>query len=173
MTIYQLGNKKIQRHVETWIANNAIVIGDITLKENSSVWFGAVLRGDIENIEVGAGSNIQDNCVLHTDAGFPLTVGKGVTVGHLAMLHGCSIGDDSLVGIGATILNGSKIGKNCIIGANSLIAENKNIPDRSLVIGSPGKVIRQVTDEDIIAIKENALRYVNNWKNFKQNLKNN
>ena len=110
---------------------------------------------------------------MHTDAGFPLTVGKGVTVGHLAMLHGCSIGDDSLVGIGATILNGSKIGKNCIIGANSLIAENKNIPDRSLVVGSPGKVIRQVTDEDIIAIKENALRYVNNWKNFKQNLKNN
>ena len=95
MTIYQLGNKKIQRHVETWIANNAIVIGDITLKENSSVWFGAVLRGDIENIEVGDGSNIQDNCVLHTDAGFPLTIGKGVTVGHLAMLHGCSIGDDS------------------------------------------------------------------------------
>ena len=110
---------------------------------------------------------------MHTDAGFPLTIGKGVTVGHLAMLHGCSIGDDSLVGIGATILNGSKIGKNCIIGANSLIAENKNIPDRSLVVGSPGKVIRQVTDEDIIAIKENALRYVNNWKNFKQNLKNN
>ena len=173
MTIYQLGNKKIQRHAETWIANNAIVIGDITLKENSSVWYGAVLRGDIENIEVGDGSNIQDNCVLHTDAGFPLTIGKGVTVGHLAMLHGCSIGDDSLVGIGATILNGSKIGKNCIIGANSLIAENKNIPDRSLVVGSPGKVIRQVTDEDIIAIKENALRYVNNWKNFKQNLKNN
>ena len=110
---------------------------------------------------------------MHTDAGFPLTIGKGVTVGHLAMLHGCSIGDDSLVGIGATILNGSKIGKNCIIGANSLIAENKNIPDRSLVVGSPGKVIRQVTDEDIVAIKENALRYVNNWKNFKQNLKNN
>ena len=110
---------------------------------------------------------------MHTDAGFPLTIGKGVTVGHLAMLHGCSIGDDSLVGIGATILNGSKIGKNCIIGANSLIAENKNIPDRSLVVGSPGKVIRQVTDEDIVAIKENALRYINNWKNFKQNLKNN
>ena len=167
MTIYQLGNKKIQRHVETLIANNAIVIGDITLKENSSVWFGAVLRGDIENIEVGDGSNIQDNCVLHTDAGFPLTIGKGVTVGHLAMLHGCSIGDDSLVGIGATILNGSKIGKNCIIGANSLIAENKNIPDRSLVIGSPGKVIRQVTNEEIKHIKENAEHYVKNYKKYK------
>ncbi len=173
MTIYQLGNKKIQRHENTWIAHNAIIIGDVTLKENSSIWFGAVLRGDIENIEVGSGSNIQDNCVLHTDAGFPLNIGKGVTVGHLAMLHGCSIGDDSLIGIGATILNGSKIGKNCIIGANSLITENKNIPDRSLVVGSPGKVIRQVTDTDIVAIKENALRYVNNWKNFEKNLENN
>ena len=170
MTIYQLGNKKIQRHVETWIANNAIVIGDITLKENSSVWFGAVLRGDIENIEVGAGSNIQDNCVLHTDAGFPLTVGKGVTVGHLAMLHGCSIGDDSLVGIGATILNGSKIGKNCIIGANSLIAENKNIPDRSLVVGSPGKVIREVTEEEKKAVFENTKHYQHNWKKYSKSI---
>ena len=170
MTIYQLGNKKIQRHVETWIANNAIVIGDITLKENSSVWFGAVLRGDIENIEVGAGSNIQDNCVLHTDAGFPLTVGKGVTVGHLAMLHGCSIGDDSLVGIGATILNGSKIGKNCIIGANSLIAENKNIPDRSLVVGSPGKVIREVTEEEKKAVFENTKHYQDNWKKYSKSI---
>ena len=170
MTIYQLGNKKIQRHVETWIANNAIVIGDITLKENSSVWFGAVLRGDIENIEVGDGSNIQDNCVLHTDAGFPLTIGKGVTVGHLAMLHGCSIGDDSLVGIGATILNGSKIGKNCIIGANSLIAENKNIPDRSLVVGSPGKVIREVTDEEKKAVLENTKHYQDNWKKYSKSI---
>ena len=170
MTIYQLGNKKIQRHVETWIANNAIVIGDITLKENSSVWFGAVLRGDIENIEVGDGSNIQDNCVLHTDAGFPLTIGKGVTVGHLAMLHGCSIGDDSLVGIGATILNGSKIGKNCIIGANSLIAENKNIPDRSLVVGSPGKVIREVSEEEKKAVFENTKHYQDNWKKYSKSI---
>ena len=172
MTIYQLGNKKIERHENTCTAHNSVIIGDVTLTENSSIWFGAVLRGDIENIEVGSGSNVQDNCVLHTDAGFPLKIGKGVTVGHLAMLHGCSIGDDSLIGIGATILNGSKIGKNCIIGANSLIAENKNIPDRSLVVGSPGKVIRQVTDKDIVAIKENALRYVNNWKNFEKNLSN-
>jgi carbonic anhydrase/acetyltransferase-like protein (isoleucine patch superfamily) len=169
--LYQLGNNTVQRLGENWIADNASVIGDVILKKDSSVWFGAVIRGDIERITVGEGSNVQDNSVLHTDDGYPLTIGAGVTVGHLVMLHGCTIEDNSLIGIGSTILNGTVIGKNCIIGANSLIAEKKIIPDNSLVMGSPGKIIRQVTPQEIIAIKENAQRYVDNWKRYKTNLK--
>ena len=168
--IHQLGDKKIKREGENWIADSAKVIGDIHLKNNSSVWFGAVLRGDIEKITVGEGSNVQDNSVIHTDPGCPVIIGSGVTIGHMVMLHGCLIDNDSLIGIGAIILNKAKIGKHCIIGANSLITENKEIPDRSLVMGSPGKVIREVTDEEIKAVKENGKRYVNNWKNFEKNL---
>ena len=169
--IHQLGDKKIKREGENWIADSAKVIGDIHLKNNSSVWFGAVLRGDIEKITVGEGSNVQDNSVIHTDPGCPVIIGSGVTIGHMVMLHGCLIDNDSLIGIGAIILNKAKIGKHCIIGANSLITENKEIPDRSLVMGSPGKVIREVTDEEIKAVKENGKRYVNNWKNFAKNFK--
>ena len=169
--IHQLGDKKIKREGENWIADSAKVIGDIHLKNNSSVWFGAVLRGDIEKITVGEGSNVQDNSVIHTDPGCPVIIGSGVTIGHMVMLHGCLIDNDSLIGIGAIILNKAKIGKHCIIGANSLITENKEIPDRSLVMGSPGKVIREVTDEEIKAVKENGKRYVNNWKNFEKNFK--
>ena len=121
---------------------------------------------DIENIHIGEGSNIQDGSVLHTDPGYPLKVGKNVTVGHLVMLHGCTIGDNSLIGIGAVILNNAKIGNNCVIGAKSLITENKEIPDNSLVVGSPGRVIRKVTDEEIKSIKENAIRYQKNWKKY-------
>ena len=167
--IHQLGDKKIKREGENWIADSAKVIGDIHLKNNSSVWFGAVLRGDIEKITVGEGSNVQDNSVIHTDPGCPVIIGSGVTIGHMVMLHGCLIDNDSLIGIGAIILNKAKIGKHCIIGANSLITENKEIPDRSLVMGSPGKVIREVTDEEIKSVKENGKRYVNNWKNFEKN----
>ena len=127
-----------------------------------------VLRGDIEPITIGEGSNVQDGCVFHTDPGCPLNLGKNVTVGHLVMLHGCEIADDTLIGIGSIILNKAKIGKNCIIGANTLIPENKVIPDRSLVIGSPGKIIRQVTDEEIKEIKENAKHYVENYKRYKK-----
>ena len=127
---------------------NATIIGDVTLEKNTSIWFNAVLRGDIENIHIGEGSNVQDGSVLHTDPGCPLKVGKNVTVGHLVMLHGCTIGDNSLIGIGAVILNKANIGKNCIIGAKALITENKVIPDNSLVVGSPGKVIREVTEEE-------------------------
>ena len=164
--IYDFENKSLKSEGKNWIASNAIIIGDIVIKNDASIWFNVVLRGDIEKIEVGEGSNIQDGSVLHTDPGYPLIIGKGVTVGHMVMLHGCTIGDDTLIGIGSTILNNAKIGKNCIIGANTLITENKNIPDNSLVIGSPGKVVRQVNDKEIIHIKQNAKEYIENWKKY-------
>jgi len=163
---YNLENKKIKNLGENWIAPNASIIGDVTLEKNTSIWFNATLRGDVENIYVGEGSNIQDGSVLHTDPGCPLKIGKDVTIGHLVMLHGCTIGDNSLIGIGAVILNNAKIGKNCIIGAKALITENKEIPDNSLVIGSPGKVIRLVTKEEVKSINENAIHYQKNWKKY-------
>ena len=163
---YDLENKKIKNSGNNWIAPNATIIGDVILEKNTSIWFNATLRGDIENIQIGEGSNVQDGSVLHTDPGYPLKIGKNVTVGHLVMLHGCTIGDNSLIGIGAVILNNVKIGKNCIIGAKSLITENKEIPDNSLVVGSPGRVIRKVTDEEVKAIKKNAIRYQENWKKY-------
>ena len=163
---YDLKDKKPQNSGENWVAPNATIIGNVTLGKNSSIWFNAVLRGDIENIHIGEGSNIQDGSVLHTDPGCPLKVGKDVTVGHLVMLHGCTIGDNSLIGIGAVILNNSKIGKNCIIGAKALITENKVIPDNSLVVGSPGKVIREVTEEEKQSVLKNTKHYQNNWKRY-------
>ena len=163
---YDLKDKKSKNSGKNWVAPNATIIGDVTLEKNSSIWFNAVLRGDIENIHIGEGSNVQDGSVLHTDPGYPLKVGKDVTIGHLVMLHGCTIGDNSLIGIGAVILNNAKIGKNCIIGAKALITENKEIPDNSLIIGAPGIIIRQVTSEEINLIKENAIRYQENWKNY-------
>ena len=168
--LYDLENKKIQNSGDNWVAPNANVIGDVTLEKNTSIWFNATLRGDIENIYVGEGSNVQDGSVLHTDPGYPLKIGKHVTVGHMVMLHGCTIGDNSLIGIGAVILNNAKIGNNCIIGAKSLITENKEIPDNSLVVGSPGRVIRKVTDEEVKAIKENAIRYQENWKKYSKSI---
>ena len=167
---YNLENKIVKNEGKNWVAPNATVIGDVTLKNNSSIWFNTVLRGDIENITVGEGSNVQDGSVLHTDPGYPLKIGSGVTIGHLVMLHGCQIGDDCLIGIGSIILNGAKIGKNSIIGANALVTENKNIPENSLVIGSPGKVVRQVTAEEISAIKENAIHYQENWKKYSKSV---
>ena len=163
---YDLENKKIKNLGENWIAPNASIIGDVTLEKNTSIWFNVTLRGDIENIYVGEGSNIQDGSVLHTDPGYPLRIGKNVTIGHLAMLHGCTVGDNSLIGIGAVILNNAKIGKNCIIGANALVTENKEIPDNSLVIGSPGKIIRSITDEEVKSITKNAIHYQKNWKKY-------
>ena len=167
---YDLENKKVNNSEESWVAPNAIIIGDVTLEKNSSIWFSTTLRGEIENIHVGEGSNVQDGSVLHTDPGYPLKIGKNVTVGHLVMLHGCTIGDNSLIGIGAVILNNVKIGKNCIIGAKSLITENIEISDNSLVFGSPGKVIRMVTEDEAKAIKENAIRYQNNWKKYAKSI---
>tara|TARA_Y100001947_G_scaffold139070_1_gene129049 strand:- start:1162 stop:1695 length:534 start_codon:yes stop_codon:yes gene_type:complete len=153
-----------------WVAENATVLGRVILKENASVWFNAVLRGDNDPIEIGENSNIQDGSVLHTDHGVPLTVGKNVTVGHMVMLHGCTIGDGTLIGIGSTILNRAKIGKNCIIGAHSLIPEGKEIPDNSLVMGAPGKVVRELDDGAAQMIAASAKVYVENWKRFKSGL---
>jgi|TARA_B100001093_G_scaffold50268_1_gene42761 carbonic anhydrase/acetyltransferase-like protein (isoleucine patch superfamily) len=155
---------------DSWVASNAVLIGKVILKKDANVWFNVVLRGDIESITIGEGSNVQDGSVFHTDPGCPLILGKNVTVGHMVMLHGCQVDDDTLIGIGSTILNKTKIGKNCIIGANTLIPENKTIPDRSLVLGSPGKVIRQVTEKEIEEIKENAKHYVENYKRYKKNI---
>ena len=166
--IYDFEKNVPQVHPDAWVAPNASLIGKIKLEKNSSIWFNAVLRGDIELITIGESTNIQDGSVLHTDPGFKLNVGKGVTVGHMVMLHGCQIDDDTLIGIGSVILNNAKIGKNCIIGANSLITENKVIPDNSLVVGSPGRVLRKVTEEEIKAIHENAKHYVDGSKKYKK-----
>ena len=166
--IYDLEKNVPEVHPEAWVASNATIIGKVKLKKNSSIWFNAVLRGDIELITIGENSNIQDSSVLHTDPGYPLTVGKGVTVGHMVMLHGCQISDDTLIGIGSIILNNAKIGKNCIVGANTLITENKIIPDNSLVVGSPGRVLRKVTDEEIKATLENGKHYVDISKKYKK-----
>jgi len=170
--IYDLEKNVPEVHADAWVAPNATIVGKVKLEKNSSIWFNATLRGDIENIYVGEGSNIQDGSVLHTDPGYPLKIGKNVTVGHLVMLHGCTIGDNSLIGIGAVILNNAKIGNNCVIGAKSLITENKEIPDNSLVVGSPGKVIRKLTEDEIKAVKENAIRYQENWKKYSKSIKN-
>ena len=152
----------------SWAASNSVVIGKVELKKDSNIWFNVTLRGDVEPITVGEGSNVQDGSVVHSDPGCPVVIGKNVTVGHLVMLHGCVIEDDCLIGIGSTILNKAKIGKNSIIGANALVTENKVIPERSLVLGSPGKIVRQVTDEEIKSIKENAEHYVANYKKYKK-----
>ena len=149
---YDLGNKKVKNAGDNWVAPNASIIGDVTLEKDVSIWFNATLRGDVENIYIGEGSNIQDGSVLHTDPGYPLKIGKDVTIGHLVMLHGCTIEDNSLIVIGAVILNGAKIGKNCIIGANSLITEYKVITYNSLVFGSPGKIVIQVSIEEAKSI---------------------
>jgi len=153
-----------------FIADSASVIGSVVMHQNASIWFGAVLRGDNDVITIGENSNVQDLSVLHVDPGFPLTIGKNVTVGHKVMLHGCEIGDNSLVGINSVILNGAKIGKNCLIGANSLISENKVIPDGSLVMGSPGKVVKQLTEDQMKGLEMSALHYVENFKRYKRDL---
>ena len=168
--IYQLGEHKVQMEGDYWVADTAAVMGNVLLKHGASVWFNAVLRGDNELITVGEGSNVQDGAVLHTDPGFPLDIGAHVTIGHKVMLHGCTIGEGSLVGINAVILNGAKIGKNCLIGANSLITEGKEIPDNSMVMGSPGKVVRTLTDEQAKAFQAGAHHYVENAKRFREGL---
>lgn len=170
MTLYALADKRPQLGKDVWVADNASVIGEVTLGDNASVWFNAVLRGDCDSIVVGANSNIQDGSVLHTDYGVKLDIGRNVTVGHLVMLHGCTIGDDSLIGIKSVILNRAVIGKNCIIGANTLIAEGKVIPDGSLVVGSPGKIVRQLTEQEIQMLRGGADHYVKNAQYFREHL---
>ena len=172
MTVYRLDDKipSLPAQGDYWIAPNAVVMGNVALKKNASIWFGVTVRGDNELIEIGENSNIQDGSVLHTDVGMPLTVGKNVTVGHMVMLHGCSIGDNSLIGIGSIILNGAKIGRNCLIGANSLITEGKEIPDNSMVMGAPGKVVREMSEAQIQMLTGSALHYVENWKRYQKGL---
>ena len=172
MAVYNLGivTPELPNDDEYWIAPTAAVMGRVILKKNASVWWGAVLRGDNAVIEVGENSNVQDGSVLHTDIGDPLIIGANVTVGHMVMLHGCTIGDNTLVGIGSIILNGAKVGKNCLIGANCLITEGKEIPDNSLVMGAPGKVVREVSAEQAAMLAGGALHYVENWKRYRREL---
>ena len=173
MTIYSLADKKPQLppQGEYWIADNAVVLGDVILKSGASVWFGATVRGDNEPITIGENTNIQDGSVLHSDPGSPLTIGAGVTVGHKVMLHGCTIGENTLIGIGAVVLNRAIIGKNCLIGANALIPEGKVIPDGSLVMGQPGKVVRELDEIQIQSLRYSAEHYVHNWKRYAAEMK--
>ena len=167
---YRLGDAVVQTHPQSWVAPTATLIGHVRLQANASVWFGAVLRGDNELIDIGENSNVQDGTVMHTDMGSPLTIGRNVTIGHNAMLHGCTVGDYSLIGINAVILNGARIGKYCIIGANSLIVEGKEIPDGSLVMGSPGKVVRELTEAQRQMLEGSAAHYVNNAQRYARDL---
>jgi len=170
MTLYALDGHAPHCHDDTWMAPDANLIGQVVLEQGASVWFGATLRGDNEPIVVGAGSNVQENCVFHTDMGYPLTIGENCTIGHKVMLHGCSIGDGTLIGMGATILNGAKIGKGCLIGAGALITENKEIPDGSLVMGAPGKVIRQLGPDAQAMLVASARHYQDNMRRFRDGL---
>jgi carbonic anhydrase/acetyltransferase-like protein (isoleucine patch superfamily) len=164
---YRLGDKQVQLQGEGhFIAPNAAVIGDVTLGDRASVWFSCVLRGDVERIEIGAGSNIQDGTVIHADPGFPAVVGENVTVGHNAMLHGCTIGDGTLVGIGAVVLNGARVGKNCLIGANALVTEGMEIPDGSMVLGAPARIKKSLDEETQQMLQLNAEHYVSNAAQF-------
>ena len=167
MPIYALDGTAPEIHPDAaWIAPTAVLIGDIVVGAEAGIWFGVVARGDIERITIGARSNVQENCVLHTDSGFPLTIGEGCTIGHAAIIHGCTIGDNTLIGMGATVLNGARIGKNCLIGANALITEGKEIPDNSLVVGAPGKGVRELGAAAIEGLRGSADRYVRNARRF-------
>jgi carbonic anhydrase/acetyltransferase-like protein (isoleucine patch superfamily) len=171
MTLYALAGTAPQIDSTAWVAPDANIIGNVRLAAKSSVWFGSTLRGDNELISVGEGSNVQENCVFHTDPGCPLTIGVNCTIGHKVMLHGCTIGDNSLIGMGATVLNGAVIGKNCLIGAGALITENKVIPDGSLVMGAPGKVVRTLDDAAIAGLTRSAEHYQQNAARFAGELK--
>ncbi|MGV1752856.1 gamma carbonic anhydrase family protein [Agrobacterium sp. CG674] len=173
MPIYRLGERipQLPAPDRYWVAPDANVIGSVTLGENVGIWFGATLRGDNEPITVGRGSNIQEGTMVHADAGFPATIGEDCTIGHHAIIHGCTIGDGSLIGMGATVLNGAKIGKNCLVGANALVTEGKEFPDNSLIVGSPARAIRTLDDKAIAALKTSAENYVKNWQSFARDLR--
>jgi len=168
---YSLGERKVITRGDYWIADNATVIGSVVLENNASIWFNAVVRADNDTITIGENSQVQDGAVLHADPGFPLTIGRNVTVGHMVMLHGCTIGDGCLIGIKSLIMNGAVIGKNCLVGANSLIAEGKTIPDGSLVLGSPGRVVRQLSVDEIARVNGTADHYVENFRRYRDGLK--
>jgi carbonic anhydrase/acetyltransferase-like protein (isoleucine patch superfamily) len=171
MAIYQLGEDAPEIDSSAYVADSATIIGKTKIETNASIWSNVTIRGDNELITVGENSNVQEGCVLHTDLGFPLTIGKNVTVGHMAMLHGCTIGEGSLVGIQAVVLNGAKIGRNCLVGAGALVTEGKEFPDNSLIIGSPAKAVRTLTDEDAARLHESATDYADRAQFFKKELK--
>ena len=173
MNVFDLGERspRFPAPGEYWIAPTAVVVGDVELKRNASIWFGAVLRGDNDPIVIGENSNVQDLSVLHTDEGVPLTIGANVTVGQKVMLHGCSIGDGSLIGIGSVVLNRAVIGANCIVGANSLVTEGKAFPDNSLIVGSPARVVRELRQEESAMLQASALHYVENWRRYARDMR--
>ena len=170
MSLYQLENMRPQIAASAWVADSAQLIGNVHLGERASVWFQAVLRGDNEPIVLGEGCNVQDGCVLHTDPGMPLTLGKWVTVGHKAILHGCTVGDESLIGMGAVVLNGAVIGKHCLVGAGALVTEGKVFPDGSLIVGSPARVVRQLSPQQMQALRQSAERYIANAQRYQKAL---
>lgn len=171
MTLYALGAHQPQLHDDTWVAPDANLVGQVVLEAGASVWFGCTLRADHEEIRICEGSNVQENVVMHVDAGFALTVGRNCTIGHKVMLHGCTIGENSLIGMGATVLNGARIGKNCLIGAGALITENKVIPDNSLVMGAPGKVVREVSEAQVQVLTLSAQHYQENMRRFRDEMR--
>ena len=171
MAVYELEGVAPHIAESAWIADSAQVMGDVQLGADASVWFGTVVRGDTAHITIGEGTNVQDASVLHADEGMPLTIGRHVTVGHQVMLHGCTIGDESLIGIGAIVLNGAKIGKNCLVGAGALVTEGKEFPDGSMIIGSPARVVRQLTPEQIEGLRRSAQHYIHNARRFRAGLR--
>jgi carbonic anhydrase/acetyltransferase-like protein (isoleucine patch superfamily) len=171
MAIYALDGLTPQVADTAWVADNAQVMGEVTLAADSSVWFGVTVRGDTDAIHIGEGSNVQDGSVLHADHGMPLTIGRHVTVGHQVMLHGCTIGDESLIGIGAVVLNGAKIGKHCLVGAGALVTEGKEFPDGSMILGSPARVVKTLSPEQIEGLRQSAQHYIDNARRFRQGLK--
>lgn len=171
MAIYQLGEHAPEIDPSAFVADTATVLGKVTLGSNASVWFGVTLRGDNERITIGANSNVQEGSVMHTDMGYPLEIGENVSIGHQAMLHGCTVGDGSLIGIQAVILNGARIGKGCLVGAGALVLEGKEFPDHSLILGSPAKAVRTLTEEDLLRLQANAAGYVARSQHYKTQLK--
>ncbi|MXZ45100.1 MAG: gamma carbonic anhydrase family protein [Gammaproteobacteria bacterium] len=170
MPIYEFDSHRVETEAGVWIAPTASVIGRVFLRRGSSIWWGTVLRGDYDSISVGRATNVQDNCVIHTDPGYPVIIGDQVTIGHNAVVHGCTIGDNSLIGINSTILNGVEIGKNVLVGSNSLITEGKKIPDGVLVLGSPGRIVRELSSDEIDDLPGFSDRYVKNASNYRTKL---
>jgi carbonic anhydrase/acetyltransferase-like protein (isoleucine patch superfamily) len=171
MALYQLDEQAPRLADGAWVADSAEVIGNVVLEQDANVWFGAILRGDTERLRVGRGSNVQDGSVVHADPGFPVDIGDNVTVGHHVMLHGCSVGDGSLIGIQAVVLNGARIGRHCLVGAGALVTEGKEFPDGSLIVGSPARVVRQLSPEQIEGLKRSAAHYVENARRFRNGLR--
>lgn len=171
MAVYALDGVEPQIAESAWVADSAQVMGDVHMGADASVWFGTVVRGDTSNITIGEGTNVQDASVLHADLGMPLVIGRHVTVGHQVMLHGCTIGDESLIGIGAIVLNGAKIGKNCLVGAGALVTEGKEFPDGSMIIGSPARVVKQLTAEQMQGLRQSAQHYIDNARRFRVGLR--